>query len=335
MIAWIGPLRAVLFAILVVGVAGLAEAGRSSALFTTQTRNPENTFQAGTLRMSNSRSGQAVFSMVGVPDGVATAAMSVAGATGTFAYLPGTVASPTFAGFQVTGSGGAMPGMLLVNSVTIGNVGTLSAGAVNLSVPSITVTNNAAAHCDASNALMVNDVDTCGRGRLTDVMRLTAFYLTGEGHAVCVIGSAANGSLVTATTDGEAIVACGSSAAASSTFGVAYGIPVTRNAAGTAGGAFALADSTSPLTIDATVATGDRIEAGLASVPVWNHRNGAVVRDWGVGETRAVTFALSIDPAADNRYQGARASVEVKWDSTSLSGAATVPVPPAQVITAP
>ena len=357
-----------------VGVAGLGEGRQSTALFTTQATNAGNTFQAGTLRMSNSRSGQALFTTSGAADGVATSTMSVVAASGTMAYVPGPVGAvslnplPTDAGFQVSGSGGAMPGIVLVNSVTIGNIGTLAAGAVNLSVPSITVTNNAAAHCDASNALIVNGVDTCGRGRLTDVMRLTAFYRVGA-QAVCVIGSAAPGAVVNAASDGDAIVACGAvpsssasptfgipltrtaagtaggqfalanddaivacgaapSSSASPTFGVPFGIPLTRNAAGTPGGQFALANDATSLTISSATTTGDRIDPALTSVAVWNIRNGVAVRDWAPGETRAITFALSIDPIADNRYQGARAAVDLKWDSTSLSGAGATSVQP-------
>jgi hypothetical protein len=335
---WSGPVKALLFAFLLVGVAGFDDRHLSMALFTAQVTNPGNTFQAGTLRMSNSRSGQAVFTTSGAPDGVATSTMSVVAASGTTAYVLGPVGAvlanplPTDTGFQVPGAGGAMPGMVLVNSVTIGNVGTLAAGVVNLSVPSITMTNNAPAHCDASNALVVNGVDTCGRGRLTDVMRLTAYYLTGDGKAVCVIGSQ-TGSVVTAVNDGQAIMACGMPAtgAASPSFGVMFGIPITRNAANLAGGAFALADSTAPLTIPIATTTGDRIDPLFGSVPVLNYRSGVAVRDWGAGETRAITFALSLDPGADNRYQGARASIDLRWDSTSLSGAnagVSVVVPP-------
>lgn len=335
MTEWAGPIKALLFAILLVGVAGLGESRQSSALFTTQVTNPENTFQAGTLRMSNSRSGQALFTTSGAADGVATSTMSIVAASGTMAYVPGPVGAvspdplPTDTGFQVSGSGGAMPGMLLVNSVTIGNIGTLAAGAVNLSVPSITVTNNEAAHCDASNALVVNGVDTCGRGRLTDVMRLTAYYRPTDTQAVCVIGRVTPGTVVFASSDGAAIMACGGTgqSIASSTFGVAIGLPLTRNGAGVPGGQFALASSSAPLTITGATTTGDRIDPALASIPVWNFRNGVAVRDWALGETRSITFALSIDPIADNRYQGARASVDLKWDSTSLLGASLVPVP--------
>ena len=331
MTGWSGPIKALLFAVLLVGVAGLGERRQSSALFTAQVTNPGNTFQAGTLRMSNSRSGQALFTTSGAADGVATSTMSLVAATGTLAFMPGPVGStapnplPTDVGFQVSGIGGVMPGMLLVNSVTIGNVGTLAAGAVNLSVPSITVANNAPAHCDASNAVLIDGTDVCGRGRLTDVMRLTAFYRPTETQAVCVIGNVPPGTVVSAPSDGAAVMACGGSgqSIASSTFGVPLGIPLTRNAAGTPGGPFALASSPESLTITGATTSGDRIDPGLAAVPVWNFRGGAVVRDWAVGETRAITFALSIDPLADNRYQGARAAVDLKWDSTSLSGAAT------------
>lgn len=335
MTGWSRPIKALLFAILLVGIAGLGDRRRSRALFTTQVTNPSSTFQVGTLRMSNSRSGQALFTTSGAADGVATSTMSVVAASGTMAYVPGPVGAvspnplPTDTGFQVSGSGGVVPGMVLVNSVTIGNIGTLAAGAVNLSVPSITVTNNAAAHCDASNALVVNGVDTCGLGRLTDVMRLTAFYRPTNTQAVCVVGSAAPGTVVNAVSDGEAILGCGSAqpSSASPTLGVPLGIPLTRNAAGLAGGAFALASSTAPLTITSATTSGDHIEPALTGVPVWNFRNGAAVRDWAAGETRAITFALSIDPIADNRYQGARAAVDLKWDSTSLSGASSTTSP--------
>jgi hypothetical protein len=335
---WSRPIKALLFAILLVGIAGLGDRRQSMALFTAQVTSPPSTFQVGTLRMSNSRSGQALFTTSGAADGVATSTMSVVAASGTLAFVPGPVGStspnplPTDPGFQVSGSGGVMPGMVLVNSVTIGNVGgTLAAGAVNLSVPSITVTNNAAAHCDASNALVVDGTDTCGRGRLTDVMRLTAFYRPTETQAVCVIGTVTPGTIVSATSDGAAIMACGGSgqSIASSTFGIPLGLPLTRNAAGTPGGQFALAPSSAPLTITGATTSGDRIEPALAAIPVWNFRDGAVVRDWAVGETRAVTFALSIDPIADNRYQGARATVNLQWDSTSLPGSAVTTVPSA------
>jgi hypothetical protein len=88
-----------------------------------------------------------------------------------------------------------------------------------------------------------------------------------------------------------------------------------------------LAETSAPLTISNTSTAGDRIEPELASMPVWNFRNGVSVRDWAVGETRTVTFALSIDPTADNRYQGARAAVDFRWESTSLSGAITATAP--------
>lgn len=339
--AQVGPLRALLVAVLMVGIAGLAEGRHSSALFTAQVTNPANAFQAGTLRMSNSRSGQALFATGGAANGVATATMSVLASPGSIAYAPraatgtfapgtaGVSALPTDPGFLVPGTGGLLPGMLLVNSVTIGNVGSLAAGAVNLSVPSITVTNDAGAHCDVSNALVVDGVDTCGRGRLTDTMRLVAFYLTGDGKAMCVVGAQAPGMIVAATTDGAALMACAGTgqATASPTFGVSLGIPLTRNAAGVAGGPFALAGTSSPLTIPGTATTGDRIELGLSSLPVWNYRNGTAVRDWAAGETRAITFAVFIDSAADNRYQGARASVDVRWESTSLTGAVVAPPP--------
>lgn len=332
MTGWSGPIRALLFAILLVGVAGLGERRQSAALFTTQVTSKASTFQAGTLQMTNSRSGQALFATSGAADGVATSTMSVVAASGTMAYVPGPLGAtsqnplPTDSGFQVLGRGGVMPGTLLVNSVTIGNIGTLSAGTVNLSVPSITMTNNAGAHCDASNAMMVGGVDVCGRGRLTDVMRLTAFYRPTNTQAVCVVGSAGTGTVVSATNDGEAIVACGANSQFVAT--ATYGVPLTRNAQGTTGGPFALAASSEPQTIQVGATTGDRIEPSLASVPVWNFRNAAPVRDWAPGETRTITFALSLDPASDNRYQGARASVDLKWDSTSLSGAAVTSVQP-------
>jgi len=227
---------------------------------------------------------------------------------------------PNNPGFAVNGIGGIAPGMMLVNSVTVGNVGTLSAGRVRLTVPSITLTNNQEANCDPSNALLVNGDDVCGRGRLTDVLRVTAFYLAGQGRAVCVLGAPElQGRVVAATNDGEAIAAC-----AGNTLGASLVV-----AANSASGTFALApfstsstSSTSSIAIDAATVSGDRISPALASgIIVKNYRNGGVVDDWQAGLERAITFAVAFDPAADNRYQGARASVDIKWDSTSLVGA--------------
>ncbi|NBT04966.1 MAG: hypothetical protein EBS94_16395, partial [Proteobacteria bacterium] len=209
--------------------------------------------------------------------------------------------------------------MMLVNSVTVGNVGTLSAGRVRLTVPSITLTNNPGANCDASNALRVNNEDVCGRGRLTDVLRVTAFYLAGQGRAVCVLGAPElQGRVVAATNDGEAIAAC-----AGNTLGASLVV-----AANSASGTFALAPlSNSSIAIDAASVSGDRISPALASgIIVKNYRSngtgiGTVVDDWEAGLQRAITFAVAFDPAADNRYQGARASVDIRWDSTSLVGA--------------
>jgi len=221
---------------------------------------------------------------------------------------------PNNPGFAVNGIGGIAPGMMLVNSVTVGNVGTLSAGRVRLTVPSITLTNNPVANCDPSNALRVNNEDVCGRGRLTDVLRVTAFYLAGQGRAVCVLGAPElQGRVVAATNDGEAIAAC-----AGNTLGASLVV-----AANSASGTFALAPfSTSSIAIDVATVSGDRISPALASgIIVKNYRNGGVVDDWQAGLERAITFAVAFDPAADNRYQGARASVDIKWDSTSLVGA--------------
>lgn len=59
----------------------------------------------------------------------------------------------------------------MTNSLTVGNVGTLSAGRVVLSVPAVTLVNPAAQSCDNSTVTMVGLVDVCGRGRLTDVLQ--------------------------------------------------------------------------------------------------------------------------------------------------------------------
>jgi len=312
-----------------VGVGSLMHEQGTYALFAAQATNPANTFQVGTLKMLNSRAGTALFS-TSSGDGVVNPETQVTTAGGTQVFAPlnpsmSSYASPTLPGatppilpnnpgFSVNGKGGIAPGMMLVNSVTVGNVGTLSAGRVRLTVPSITLTNNQAANCDPSNALKVNGDDVCGRGRLTDVLRVTAFYLAGQGRAVCVLGAPElQGRVVAATNDGEAIAAC-----AGNTLGASLVV-----AANSASGTFALAPfSTSSIAIDVATVSGDRISPALASgIIVKNYRNGGVVDDWQAGLERAITFAVAFDPAADNRYQGARASVDIKWDSTSLVGA--------------
>lgn len=316
-------IRVLLLALLTVGLGALVHERTTAALFTTQVVSPQSSFQAGTLRLSNSRSGQALFSVSGDAAGVATRTMSVTAASGTLVFAPSAIGGvelsplPTDPGFAVTGNGGLAPGMLLVNSLTIGNIGTLNAGSVTLSVPKLTLLNNAPATCDVSNGYIVDGSDICGRGRLTDVLRVTAFYLTGDGHAVCILGRA-SGAIVEAQTDGMAIYGCGG-------FGPIFGVPLTRNAAGSPGGSFALASGTESQSTDivATATTGDRIDGGVVNAPVWNYRNGSLVRDWAVGQTRAITIAISFDPAADNRYQGARAAIDLQWQSTSLSGSAT------------
>jgi Polysaccharide lyase family 4, domain II len=321
--------RAALVAMMCVGVGSLMHEQGTYALFAAQATNPANTFQVGTLKMLNSRAGSALFS-TSSGDGVVNLQTEVTSAGGTQVFAPlnpsmSSYASPTLPGatppilpnnpgFAVNGIGGIAPGMMLVNSVTVGNVGTLSAGRVRLTVPSITLTNNPVANCDPSNALRVNNEDVCGRGRLTDVLRVTAFYLAGQGRAVCVLGAPElQGRVVAATNDGEAIAAC-----AGNTLGASLVV-----AANSAGGTFALAPfSTSSIAIDVATVSGDRISPALASgIIVKNYRNGGVVDDWQAGLERAITFAVAFDPAADNRYQGARASVDIKWDSTSLVGA--------------
>jgi len=322
--------RAALVAMMCVGVGSLMHEQGTYALFAAQATNPANTFQVGTLKMLNSRAGTALFS-TSSGDGVVNPETQVTTAGGTQVFAPlnpsmSSYASPTLPGatppilpnnpgFAVNGIGGIAPGMMLVNSVTVGNVGTLSAGRVRLTVPSITLTNNPVANCDPSNALRVNNEDVCGRGRLTDVLRVTAFYLAGQGRAVCVLGAPElQGRVVAATNDGEAIAAC-----AGNTLGASLVV-----AANSASGTFALAPfSTSSIAIDAATVSGDRISPALAyGIIVKNFRpNGTVVDDWEAGLERAITFAVAFDPAADNRYQGARASVDIKWDSTSLVGA--------------
>ena len=321
--------RAALVAMMCVGVGSLMHEQGTYALFAAQATNTANTFQVGTLKMSNSRAGNALFS-TSTGDGVVNPGTQVTSTGGTQVFAPlnpsmASYASPTLPGatppilpnnpgFAVNGTGGIAPGMMLVNSVTVGNVGTLSAGRVRLTVPSITLTNNPVANCDPSNALLVDGVDVCGRGRLTDVLRVTAFYLAGQGRAVCVLGGPGlQGRVVAATNDGEAIAACA---------GPSLGASLIV-AANSASGTFALAQVSNPaITIDAAIALGDRISPELASgIIVKNYRNGGVVDDWQAGLERAITFAVAFDPAADNRYQGARASVDIKWDSTSLVGA--------------
>ncbi len=319
--------RAALVAMMCVGVGSLMHEQGTYALFAAQATNPANTFQVGTLKMLNSRAGNALFS-TSSGDGVVNPGTQVTSAGGTQVFAPlnpsmASYASPTLPGatppilpnnpgFAVNGTGGIAPGMMLVNSVTVGNVGTLSAGRVRLTVPSITLTNNQVANCDASNALLVNGDDVCGRGRLTDVLRVTAFYLAGQGRAVCVLGGPGlQGRVVAATNDGEAIAAC-----AGPTLGASLIVADSAN------GTFALAQNSTATTIVAGSTSGDRISPELASgIIVKNYRNGGVVDDWQASLERAITFAVAFDPAADNRYQGARASVDIKWDSTSLVGA--------------
>ncbi|MCX5986016.1 MAG: hypothetical protein NTX54_05830 [Chloroflexi bacterium] len=320
--------RAALVAMMCVGVGSLMHEQGTYALFAAQATNQANTFQVGTLKMSNSRVGNALFS-TSTGDGVVNPGTDVTTAGGTHVFAPlnpsmASYASPTLPGatppilpnnpgFSVNDTGGIAPGMMLVNSVTVGNVGTLSAGRVRLTVPSITLTNNQVANCDPSNRLMVTATkDVCGLGRLTDVLRVTAFYLAGEGRAVCVLGGPGlQGRVVAATNDGEAIAAC-----AGPTLGASLVVAADGN------GTFALAEGSTPTTIVAGSTSGDRISPALVSgIIVKNYRDGGVVDDWESGRQRAITFAVAFDPAADNRYQGARASVDIKWDSTSLIGA--------------
>ena len=218
---------------------------------------------------------------------------------------------------SVTGTGGVAPGTILVNSLTIGNSGTLSAGSVTLSVPSATVTNWPSASCDASTALVVvGSGDVCGRGRLTDVLRLTAWYETGDGQAMCVLG-ANRGGLVPAPTPSATYMGCAGSGG--------LGDPVT---VGDAGPTLPLAPSSDPdgkvVTVSAGLSSGARIAPLLSQgVLVKNVRAGVPVNDWSPNQYRAITIAVAFDPSADNRYAGAQASVDLVWKSVSLSGALT------------
>ncbi|MSQ44336.1 MAG: carboxypeptidase regulatory-like domain-containing protein [Chloroflexi bacterium] len=322
--------RAALVAMICVGIGSVLHDQGTYALFAAQATNPANTFQVGTLKMSNTRAGTALFSTTAANAGAVNSSTQATTAGGSQVFAPlnpsmSSYVSPTLPGatppilpnnpgFSVNGNGGIAPGMMLVNSVTVGNVGTLSAGRIRLTVPSITLENNPSANCDLSNALIVNGGDVCGRGRLTDVLRVTAFYLAGHGRAVCVLGAPElQGRVVAATNDGEAIAACAGPSLGASLVAVAN----------TASGNFALAQNSNPfITIDASVASGDRISPALASgIIVKNYRNGTIVDDWEAGLQRPITFAVAFDPGADNRYQGARAAVDIKWDSTSLVGA--------------
>lgn len=307
---------------MVFGTAALVHPDPTYALFAAQTTNPANTFQAGTVRLSNSRSGASLF--LSTANGPVTPSTSISLASGTTVLAPGL--SPT-GGFsvttgtmslmpgtasQVTGLGGLALGTVMANSLTIGNVGTLSAGRVVLSVPAVTLVNPAAQSCDTSTVMLVGSVDVCGRGRLTDVLRVTAFYLTGEGSAVCVLGPNP-GALVPAQTDTDALLGCA---------GSTLGVPLTQAVSGQT---LPLATSADPLNLVSTTVLDERITPVLATgTLVRNYRNGATVEDWEAGRTRTITCVVAVDPQADNRYQGAQAVATLTWTSTSLSGAPAV-----------
>ena len=296
----------------------------TSALFTTQSTNPSNTFQAGTLRVLNSRDGAAVFSTStgmdspanpGTSITVASGSMAFGGlaASGTMPYITGPN-GPLTGAQALSGLGGMAPGTVLVNSLTIGNVGTLSAGGVRLSVPSVTVANWPAASCDASTTLLQDGINVCGRGRLTDVLRVTAWYAASATQAVCVLG-ANRGTLVTAATDSESYVAC------AGPYGLGEQLTIADSSPTLPFAPTGEPDGTR-LTLLGTALSGARVVPTLAQgVPVLNYRNGAVVSDWEPGRTRAITFAVAFDPAADNRYAGAQATVDLRWNSVSLTGA--------------
>ena len=305
--------------LMTLGVAALVHPSPTFALFASQTTNPANTFQAGTLRLSNSRAGASLF--LSTANGDVTPSTSITLASGTTVLAPGLNAAGGFSvttgtmslspglASQVTGLGGLAPGHVMTNSLTVGNVGTLSAGRVVLSVPAVTLVNPAAQSCDNSTVTMVGLVDVCGRGRLTDVLRVTAFYLTGEGSAVCVLGPNP-GALVPAQTDTDALLGCASST---------LGVPLTQSVSGQT---LPLAASPDPLVLVSSSVLDERINPALATgTLVRNYRNGVTVDDWESGRTRTITFVVAVDPQADNRYQGSQAVATLTWTSTSLSGA--------------
>jgi hypothetical protein len=307
------------------GIGASFHLATTSALFTAQATNPSNTFQAGTLRISNSRDGSAVFSASSGLDGPVTPATTVRLASGTMAF-GGLGASPDASGAvpyvigaigteqPLSGLGGAAPGTILVNSLTIGNVGTLSAGSVVLSVPSVTLANWPAASCDASSALIVGGEDVCGRGRLTDVLRVTAWYAVDATRVVCVLGSN-RGGMVQASSDAQAYLGCAGPDYLGDRLTMADlspSLPLAEIGA---------ADGTR-LQVTGIPTAGPRVVPTYAQgIPVKNYRDGALVLDWEPGRTRAITFAVAFDPSADNRYAGAQASVDLRWNSVSLSGA--------------
>ena len=311
-----------------VGIGASFHLGSTSALFSTQSTNPTNTFQAGTLRISNSRDGRALFTASTGVDGPAVPGTLVTVATGTVAVgglgavttASGTMPvvlganGPLSATQSVSGTGGMAPGTILVNSVTIGNVGTLSAGSVVLSVPSASVANWPAASCDGSTALIVDGADACGRGRLSDVLRLTAWYPTADGRAVCVLG-ASRGTIVPATSDSQAYLGCAGPS------GLGDSLTMSDSSAVLPLAPLGASDG-QRLTIPGAATSGPRVVPLLTQgVAVKNFRGGVLVNDWDAGQTRAITFAVAFDPLADNRYAGAQASIDLRWNTVSLTGA--------------
>ncbi|MEY4407630.1 MAG: hypothetical protein RL345_2096, partial [Chloroflexota bacterium] len=74
--------RAALVAMICVGVGSLMHEQGTYALFAAQATNPANSFQAGTLKMSNSRAGTALFS-TSSGDGVVNPGTQVTSTGGT------------------------------------------------------------------------------------------------------------------------------------------------------------------------------------------------------------------------------------------------------------
>lgn len=100
---------------------------------------------------------------------------------------------------------------------------------------------------------------------------MTAFYLTGEGSAVCVLGPNP-GALVPAQTDTDALLVCANST---------LGVPLTQSVSGQT---LPLAASPDPLVLVSASGLDERINPALASgTLVRNYRNGVTVDDWESG----------------------------------------------------
>ncbi|MBI3969838.1 MAG: fibronectin type III domain-containing protein [Chloroflexi bacterium] len=274
----VGAVRLGLLALVSVGLlAGYVGSGTYAA-FVAQTTNPHNVFQAGTLRLTNSRSGEALFAV----EAIGPTSRNVA--TGGAVVQTG----PT--------TGGLAPGSTLANSLTLTNSGTLPAGELRLRIPDggITNTNDVAAHCHPSNSGNAATPD-CGRQRLSDVLELLVYYpVDGTGtHHVCVYGSnAANLGRVAAATAAGMETACG--------FG-----PLTT--------ALPLAATT---TVD--VATGTAAPALLAGVRVPHAvASDTVQAQWPAGQSRTVQLVVRLPEGATNAVQGAKATVDLLWKSVA------------------